>query len=390
MTNSTAALGVALLLVVAATACEGAGPLNDRVRPDAGLEAPVGGLNTPDAESEHPAPPPDAQSEHPAPTPAPADAARTLPPPPPDVCGSFHLRYSGAVGASPSPNDCPDVDCHCVTTYSGPVPTPLHGCVQSVDCAAACASGDQWLVCAVYACVTDSDCGAFSSTKCVVLPGAIEGVCQVAGVGSRCVDAEDCGSGERCIAVEADGTRGCIDPAANDRGHCTQDADCGAGHCALPGASFLGVCSGGEAFASCFSDGDCRAGLHCKNVADSQPGSCSDGADGTPCERDADCQAGVCTSSVCSFGKVDDFCGKNADCQSGFCAFGIRCTDGAVDAPCEHDDQCASGRCAANAAITACTTGARAAKCVDDQDCVSRRCQHRAGADVTSNFGSCD
>jgi hypothetical protein len=375
MTNTNAAMRAVILLAAFISACDGAGPLNGGATSGAEPDGSIAVHDAPDAASARP------ETAH-------ADAGRAQPPPPPDVCAPFHLQYTGAGGAGP--DDCPTVDCHC-DGYSGPVPSALHGCLQSVDCAAACDSGDQWLTCAVYACASDADCGQFDAGKCIAFPGAKEGLCQGdVGAFSLCVDGADCPGGERCVVVETDGTRNCIDPSANDRGRCNLDADCPAGRCAFQGTAFVGVCTAGGAFAACFSDGDCAAGLRCRNSAGDMPGECSDGSDDAPCERDADCQVGVCAESVCSSGKVDDYCTKSTDCQSGFCAFGIRCSDGAVDAPCAHDDECASGRCAGNAAISACTAGVPSSKCVDDDDCVNGTCQHEAGEDVINNFGSCE
>jgi hypothetical protein len=305
-------------------------------------------------------------------------------PPPPDPCAPFAIQYTSA-GAG-GPDDCPVVDCNC-NAYAGPVPSPRHGCVQSVDCSAACAS-EGWLTCALESCASDADCG--QGGDCLLAPGAIEGLCQTSGPGAACIDVGDCQVGERCVAFQADGSRGCIDPSQNDRGHCNVDADCPATHCARLGASFLGLCSAGDNYAFCFSDGDCASGLRCKKQVGDQPGWCSDGADGSPCERTADCRTGICAWGSCSAGNIDDYCEKNGDCRSGFCSFGVRCTDGAVDAECAQDDQCATGRCAGNAAMSACTTGAPSAKCVDDQDCVDGVCQHPEGLSPLYVFGSCN
>jgi hypothetical protein len=227
------------------------------------------------------------------------------------------------------------------------VPTKLHGCVQSVDCAAACNGGvDQWLYCAVFACASDDDCGPFDAGHCVVVPGATEGVCGGLATSSPCADAGDCSAAQRCVAVKADGTRACIDLISNYVGPCNQDADCAAGHCALQGSSFLGLCTDGGVSSACFSESDCASGLHCRHAVGHRPGSCSDGSDNASCDQDADCQVGICAhSAVCSSGKLDDECDENADCLSGFCAYGFTCSDGAVGAHCGHDDECASGRC---------------------------------------------
>jgi hypothetical protein len=307
--------------------------------------------------------------------------ARPSIPAAPDVCAPFKLAYTPATGASAF--DCPNVDCGCAA-YSGPVLTPQHTCVASVDCAAACGDS-QWLFCALGACATDAECEGGVGGRCVVVPGATQGVCQ--GGGRLCADAYDCLTGERCVAVAANGRRACVDPVANDRGPCNEDADCPLGHCALSPGSFLGFCSQGDLSALCFADRDCAPALRCRQAGGGQPGSCSDGGHGAPCDRDGDCRVGACVQGTCSDGRLDDLCDSNANCQSGFCF--VRCTTGAVDAPCDADAQCATRRCAGNAAISACTTGATGARCLDDADCVSGACVHPSGQDPSWTFGTC-
>src|SRR5262245_60589014 len=94
-------------------------------------------------------------------------------PPPRDPCAQYQLRFPGA--GSPDPNGCPTIDCHC-GTYTGPLPTLFLGCVQSVDCSAACAGGD-WIGCAISRCSSNAQC-ADLGRKCVVAPGASDGSCE--------------------------------------------------------------------------------------------------------------------------------------------------------------------------------------------------------------------
>ena len=137
-----------------------------------------------------------------------------------------------------------------MTGAAAAVPTLVLGCVQSVDCSAACAGGD-WLVCALSGCSSDADCAELGRL-CVVAPGASVGSCDDPSSG-LCFGAEGCAPGRRCVAVQEDGIRHCVNPAANDRGPCNQDADCPGESCAHLGRSFLGVCSSGGAFALCFT-----------------------------------------------------------------------------------------------------------------------------------------
>jgi hypothetical protein len=198
-------------------------------------------------------------------------ATPVLPPPPPDPCAPFHLQYTSA--GDGGPYDCPDVDCHC-GTYSGPVPSPIHGCLQSIDCTVACHSNEDWLSCVVFACASSADCVG-RGYVCVVAPGATEGLCQDPTTpDSFCFRAEDCAGSLRCVAVEADGTRRCVDPAIENRFNCNGNADCPVGHCALSRTSFLGMCTTGEKDERCFSDADCAPHLACKDP--DVPGFCSE------------------------------------------------------------------------------------------------------------------
>jgi hypothetical protein len=375
MTCTSLMIRAALLLAVAAAACETQPRVLSTMSGAGGGCPSAGDPTAPDAGA---APAATAQQ-----TP---DAAPGVVPPPPDLCAPFELRFTGAGGNG---FDCPTIDCHC-NGYVGPVPSPQGKCVQSINCAAACGSsdGDAWLSCAIGACETNADCPS-GTGRCIVTPGATMGSCQGLGGGVECVEVADCSGASHCIAVKPDGTRGCVDPSTNDRGPCNRDADCPSERCIYRGTSFLGICSAGSLTALCFANADCKAGLHCRHASGDQPGSCSDGSDGADCDQDADCQVGVCAWGLCSSGKLNDSCEKNADCQSGFCAFGQRCSDGAVDTDCAKDDECASGRCAASNAIAACTSGAPSSKCVEDRNCVSGSCQHPAGMDPTNTFGSC-
>ncbi len=301
-----------------------------------------------------------------------------------NVCAPLHVQYTGA--ASSDPSDCPTVACDCPGFYAFPLSVPYRGCVLSVDCAAACTSGDMWLICALSGCASDRDCES-TGQQCT------EGLCADRPyVPPKCASDLECPGGRRCVATQADGSRTCVETATNDRGPCNQDADCPAGHCALPPAGILGACSTGATFADCFDDADCASGLQCRNVEIEidQPGTCIHGSDHAPCDSDSDCRGGVCLASVCSFGEVGDDCRENADCKSGFCADGVTCTTGAVDALCGQDDQCASGRCANNGTFSACTTGGVSSKCADDHDCLNGVCRHQPDDGVTAQFGACD
>ncbi|HTA18021.1 MAG TPA: hypothetical protein VK989_01945, partial [Polyangia bacterium] len=378
MTNTCAATRTAILLSIVLASCQGRDSLGERHRSDGGQatdDDPRDATSARDPSGQETA---DAMGADAGPETADATAEQSSAPQ--NACAQFDLRFTGA-GASPY--DCPTIDCDCPDFLVSPVAV-ARGCVQSVDCAAACASGEMWLICALDGCASDRDCDDDA-------PDCVDGLCSARPyVPPKCASDLECPGGKRCVATQADGSRTCVETATNDRGPCNQDADCPAGHCALPSAGILGVCSTGANFADCFTDANCASGLHCKNVEIDMPGTCSDGSDHAPCERDGDCRVGRCLASSCTFGALGDDCRENADCQSGFCAGGRSCTTGAVDAACAQDADCASGRCANDGTIAACTIGAPSSKCVDDHDCVSGACRRQPGADVTAQFGACE
>jgi hypothetical protein len=383
VTNASATARASLLLAVLLGACGRQDARAARGRAEGGTNASVG---APDASGGAPGSASDASDERPWTAPGDAAVSSRPIPTPPDVCASYHFEYAGAGVGGPS--DCPVIDCQCQNIPAQSFYTPL-GCLRSADCAFACHNYGHWFDCIVLACLRDNDCSSIPGGKCIRSPGWTQGFCESAAE-LGCNDASDCQSGRRCVATEADGTRTCVDPAANDAGPCNEDADCPAGHCAL-GAGFLGVCTVGAPFAGCFSDVDCAPGLHCRNVAGDQHGLCSDGTDNAPCDRYPDCLVGKCIRSTCSSLELGDHCQENEDCRSGFCALRSTCSDGAPDAPCSQDSECASGLCADIPGLAAfCTTGAPSSKCFDDHDCLSSSCRHEPGVDVLAAFGTCN
>jgi hypothetical protein len=379
MSNANTALRAAIFLSVVLSACQGhhslgepnpsdGGRTTDDEKVDATNERASTASETADAASA------DAGLET-------ADAMGDQTAAAQNICAPFHIQYAGA--GSGGPSDCPAIDCGCPEVDALPTASQYRGCVQSVDCSAACADG-LWFICAISGCASDADC-----------PGqeCLGGLCSdpPPAPPPTCASDLECPFGKLCVTTHADGTRNCVETATNDRGPCDQDADCPAGHCLFSGSGVVvGICSTGAYGEVCFTDASCATGLQCKTDSVDPAGACSHASEHAPCARDSDCQGGVCLASSCSFGEVGDDCRKNADCKSGFCGSGVSCTNGEIDAFCAQDDQCASGRCATSAEISACTTGAPGSKCFVDRDCLNGLCRLEPDAAGTLQFGACD
>lgn len=323
---------------------------------------------------------------------APSSAARNpdLPAPPDDTCQRFHFTRGAC------PEKCPPWPCASAATHNFLGENWCHflgmdqDCVSGFDCAAAEAdvTGGSLMSCLALdlPCVVDADCPA-DYPYCVVDDARYtSGSCSIGNPNERCRADDDCRPGSWCVALDADGTRGCSD--GRETGACNLDAECKGQRCihepgtaidglnAEPKPALAGVCATGEPGSLCFSgevscppnttcsagvnDGTCLGDARCLRIPSSSrtpPGTlCSSGNVGDPCAQDSDCKSAHCprrVDSVCTEGAPGDPCGSGADCESGFCApppagpweGSSLCSSGELGASCGSDAGCKSGHC---------------------------------------------
>ena len=291
------------------------------------------------------------------------------PPPPPDdlpTCEELSLSFDGTDCQSLSCSSPAECDCDPFTqSYS--TCNSVRGCLQTLDCEAACAAGSSMVDSCARAndCDSDADCDGY-----YCLDQGFGGQCSRGEPGDSCIDGGDCAAGS-CASTSL-GMR-CVGDAA-DGSACDDDLECQSGICYVDFSvsPSTGSCSSGAAGEPCSSSDECLEGS-CVYDGSSSTSTCSDGSADAPCDDDGDCDSGICayggrSASTCSDAELGSPCDSTSDCTSAVCetsattgestcgaAPGDECDDGVVD--CGGDCRPIQGDCGSALCAPSCDGG---------------------------------
>jgi hypothetical protein len=236
----------------------------------------------------------------------------------------------------------------------------LLGTVVAASWVASCLPGNP-------RCDSDEDCSG--NFQCVFDKAENATVCA-----SQCAADSPCEDGFACVAVDGELEGVCLD-VRDDRGvgqKCTEDRECGSGACA-------GAAGDQECVETCTFEDGCGDGLRC--VLDGLRNVCATPTDdreiGAACDSSLECLSGMCVVSPASDQAACVApCGEDEDCGGDVCVrleLGARaCLESLPDgAACIAHDLCAGGFCVEDRdGVAKCASPCDAGACAPDFFCV--------------------